>query len=446
VRENAVELLGMLSESGVVPVLLQHSGDASLAVRQAIVRAIGSLGGEAAYQGLLRALLDDATRDTALGVIGQLHQPELVGYLQRYLYEDDSATRWAAAQALSLLGDEAAVSILLNAIRLTDDQVRLPAAEALGRVRSNRAVPVLMEALGDRDWLVRQKAVEALGNIADGRAVTALLTQQHEPEWRVRRALVLTLARVGDSRVTPVLTVLAKDPNRWVRRAVMDLAPEIDDPRRLDVLVDGLHDADPSVRQAALVTLGRRRETAAASAVAATLTDADYQVRLAGVRALTLVDPQLAAARLAEVACSEVDPGVRHAIADALGELGTPEVIAPLAALLADPEPAVHAQAAESLALVGTLPALEALAGGLRRPGAKSQVLAQLQRLGVPAIRVLLACARASEPELRAAAAEALGVLRHTLALPTLRLLAHDADERVRTAANAALAAIGPAL
>jgi HEAT repeat protein len=62
----------------------------------------------------------------------------------------------------------------------------------------------------------------------------------------------------------------------------------------------------------------------------------------------------------------------------------------------------------------------------------------------VPAIRVLLACARAAEPEMRAAAAEALGTLGHSLALPTLRLLVRDADERVRAAAEGALAAIGP--
>ena len=189
-RENAVELLGMQANETVVPALVTRLTDDSVAVRQAAVRALGTLGGQAAYAGLLQALTHRDTRDTALGVIGQLRDPALVNYLQDYLHDDPGAARAAAAQALALLGDESAVSILLNATREADLEVRLPAAEALGRVRSNRAVGVLIEALSDRDWLVRQKAVEALGNIPDGRAVTALLPLSDEPEWRVRRALV----------------------------------------------------------------------------------------------------------------------------------------------------------------------------------------------------------------------------------------------------------------
>jgi len=442
VRENAVELLGMQSDERVVPELLEHLSDPSLAVRQAIVRSLGSLGGEAAYHGLLLALTQVDTRDTALGVIGQLHDPALVTYLQQYLHDDPGAAR-AAAQALALLGDEAAVSILLNATRQPEEAVRQPAAEALGRVRSNRAVAVLIEALGDRDWLVRQKAVEALGNIPDGRAVTALLPLTQEPEWRVRRALVNALAQVGDSRVYEPLRSLAADANRWVRRAVMDLAAEVDDPRIVELLVAGLSDGDASVRAAALAALGRRRDPSAAPAVAEMLTDPQPLVRLAAVRAVALLDGVLAGEKLSEIAASDPEEAVRQAVADALGELGLPLAVDALQAMLGDAAAGVRDRASEALALMGTPPAIEALVGGLRRAEAQAHIQVQLARLGAPATRALLAAARATDPELRAAAAEALGGLRHTLALPTLRLLMRDADARVRQAAEAALAAIG---
>ncbi len=445
VRENAVELLGMQSDDGVVPKLLEHFNDPSLAVRQAIVRSLGSLGGEAAYRGLLLALTHMDTRDTALGVIGQLHDPALVTYLQQYLHDDPGAARAAAAQALALLGDEAAVSILLNATRQADEAVRQPAADALGRVRSNRAVAVLIEALGDRDWLVRQKAVEALGHIPDGRAVTALLPLTQEPEWRVRRALVNALAQVGDSRVYEPLRGLAADSNRWVRRAVMDLAAEVDDNRIVELLVAGLTDDEASVRQAALVSLGRRREPSAALAVAERLADPEPVVRLAAVRAVALLDGALAGAKLSEIATSDPDEAVRRAVADSLGELSLPLAVDALQAMLSDAAAGVRDRAAESLALMGTPPAIEALVDGLRRADGKAHIQRQLAELGAPATRALLAAARATDPELRAAAAEALGGLRNTLALPTLRLLMRDADARVRQAAEAAQAAIGGA-
>jgi HEAT repeat protein len=76
---------------------------------------------------------------------------------------------------------------------------------------------------------------------------------------------------------------------------------------------------------------------------------------------------------------------------------------------------------------------------------AREAIQQELARLGAPALRVLLASARAAEPELRAAAAETLGRLRNTQALPTLRLMTRDEDQRVRQAAAAALEAYSAA-
>ncbi|MCC7359409.1 MAG: HEAT repeat domain-containing protein [Anaerolineales bacterium] len=442
-RENAVELLGMQAQAAVVPALVARLNDDSLAVRQAGVRALGTLGGPAAYGGLLQALTRRDTRDTALGVIGQLRDPALVTYLQDYLHADLSPARAAAAQALALLGDESAVSILLNATRETDPGVRLPAAEALGRVRSNRAVAVLIEALSDRDWLVRQKAVEALGNIPDGRAVTALLPLSDEPEWRVRRALVYALAQVGDSRVFEPLRDLARDPNRWVRRTVMEQAAQVDDGRAAELLTAGLSDPEDSVRQAALQALGRRREAGAARSVAQTLEDSQPYVRLAAVQALALLDPALASTQLPVLAQTDPEAVVREAAADALGELGLPSVVGALQPLLGDPAANVRERAAQALALLGMPEALEALVAALKLPAARPHCLTQLAAQGAPAVGALLAATRSADPEQRAVAAEALGALGQTLARPTLRLLTRDPDARVRHAADAALTAMG---
>ncbi|MGH2523807.1 MAG: HEAT repeat domain-containing protein, partial [Anaerolineales bacterium] len=143
VREHVAELLGMLGDSRVTPALLEHANDTEIAVRQSILRALGSVGGEAAYAGLLHALRDPATRDTALGVLGQVRGSRLIGslkdYLQHYLYDGQPEMRGAAAEALSLFGDEVSVSILLNAIRQPDETTRRPAAEALAHMRGGRA-------------------------------------------------------------------------------------------------------------------------------------------------------------------------------------------------------------------------------------------------------------------------------------------------------------------
>ncbi len=447
-RENAAELLGILAgpaEARVVAALADHLDDPSPGVRQAVVRALGAVGGEAAYAGILRALSDADSRDAALDVITQLRDPELIGYLQRYLYGDIAETRAAAAQALSLLGDETSVSILLNATRLPDEAVRMPAANALGRVRSARGVAVLIEALGDRDWLVRQKAIEALGHIPDGRAVAALLPLAQEPEWRVRRALVTALASLGgDQRTVEALHGMADDPNSWVRRLVMDLVAGLDDSRTGDILTKGLHDTELSVRVSALWSIGRRRDPASAPAAAACLADAQPRVRLAAARALVLIDTRLAAARLPEL-LNDPDEMVRREVADALGESGEAAALGPLAVLLKDDAASVRERAAEALAANGTTKAIESLVAALCVHRSRPLAQSQLARLGPAALRVLLATARAAEPELRAASAESLGLLRQPQALPTLRLLMRDIDASVREAAEAAVNRIGAA-
>lgn len=443
VRENAVELLGMLSDAEVVPALVECLGDPSLAVRQAVLRALGTLGGEGAYQGLLEAIGDAGTRDIALGVMAQLRDTGLVDSLRHHLYEGKPATRSAAAQALSVLGDETSVSLLLNAMRLTDNQRRQPAADALGRVRNNRAVSVLIEALGDRDALVRQKAVEALGNIPDGRAVAALLATvaQREPDWRVRKALVHALVRVGDSRIAPALEELARDPNRWIRQAVVEHGGHLEDARAGEILVRAAQDPEPNVRRAALVSLGRRRDPAHARAVSACLADAHPSVRAVAVRALAQLEPNLAANELV-LLVNDPDEAVREEVADALGEAALDDGLLALEALLRDDAARVRSRAAEALGQIGTPRALGVLTGGLLQPAAHEVIRKELARLGAPALRVLLTSARAADPELRAAAAETLGHLRQAQALPTLRLMTRDEDQRVRQAAAQALEAI----
>jgi HEAT repeat protein len=445
IRENAAELLGMLADASAVPILLAHRQDENINVRQAVLRALGSLGGEAAYEGLLQALEDPATQDTALGILGQLRHSSLAGglthYLQRYLYEGKPATRWAAAQALSLFGDETSVSILLNATRLPDETIRRPAADALARVRGNRAVNVLIEALGDRDWLVRQKAVEALSSIPDGRAVAALLPMANDPEWRVRKALVAGLGRVNDGRIYEPLQQLTRDSDRWVRRAVMDAAVALEDSRASEILLRGLKDEELAVRRAALVSLGRRRDPGTAPAVEALLADPDVLIRHVAVRVAAQVGGPRAAERIAQLADDPVE-SIRMETAEALADLGSEESIDALETLLQDQSAEVRKRAAEALAHVGTVRAAEALVGALRDLTSREAAQTQLMKMGELAQRALLNATRSAEPELRAAAAETLGQLGQQHVVPTLKLLLRDSDARVRAAAEAAVKAL----
>lgn len=440
IRENAVELLGMLPTSATeaVPQLLPLLQDPFPPVRHATLRALGALRSESAYHGLLQALDDPTSRDVAISILAKVQDQAFVEQLQRALYQAPPNIRQAAAYTLSQLGDEAAVSILLNAIRSGDDKVRGPASEALGQVQTARAIPVLIEALGDRNGLVRQRAVEALGNLPDGRVVTALLPLVNDPEWRVRKALAKSLAHLGDARMYPVLQQLARDPNHWIRRMVMDLVGGLEDPRALEFLHNGLQDADPGVRRAALISLGRKGLPASREAVVACFNDPDTAVRLEAVRAWSLMGSSTHVSDLFWLVEAPQEE-VRREVADALGELGTEEALRGLERLLQDEAQAVRMSAAQALGTIGTQTAIEILAAAIVHPKAHVQAHAQLVRLGPVSLRVLLALARASDAALRREAAKALGALKHKDSVPTLQILAQDPDPKVQAAAKEAL-------
>jgi len=449
-REQAVQLIGLVGDRSVAPVLVEYLRDPQMGVRLAVLRALGSLGGEASYDGLLQAIGDPATREAALGIVAQITEMSVVEdlktYLQRFLYESkgQGATRWAAAQALSLLGDEAAVSILLNAMRLPDETIRKPAADALARVRGRRAVNVLIEALGDRDWLVRQKAVEALSSIQDSRVAAALTPLTRDPEWRVRWALAAALGRVRDHRLFAPLRELARDRDRWVRRMAMDVCGRLDDPRALEIVVHGLKDPEADVRLGALLSLQRHRDPSLAGPVAELTQDPTPEVRAAAARTLALVAGGTAVDALTLLVHDPVE-SVRAAIGSVLGELGMDEGLYALEILLRDPAESVRARAGEALAHLGTHSAGEALADALTHAISQDEARARLLAMGDLGLRVLLATARSADPELRRAAAETLGQTRHPHAAPTLKQMLRDPDHRVRKAAEDALAAITPA-
>ncbi len=449
-RERAVELIGLVGDQSVAPVLAEYLRDSQMGVRLAVLRALGALGGEAAYAGLLQAVTDPATREAALAVIEQITAPaavdELKAYLQRYLYESKGvgALRWAAAQALSLLGDEAAVSILLNAMRLPDDTIRRPAADALARVRGRRAVNVLIEALGDRDWLVRQKAIHALSSIQDSRVVAALVPLTRDPEWRVRWSLAGALGRLRDARIYPPLRELAQDRDHWVRRMALDVCGRLDDARAIEIVARGLQDAEPQVRLAALLALQPQRGQAPIAPVADLTQDPDPEVRRTAARTLALVAGASAVDALTLLAHDPVE-GVRAEIGSVLGELGSDEGLNALELLLRDPAAEVRRRAGEALAHLGTHSAGEALADALTHAVAGAEARARLLGMGEIGLRVLLATARSADPELRVAAAQALGQARDRHAQPTLKQMLRDTDHRVRRAAEEALAALAAA-
>lgn len=348
--------------------------------------------------------------------------------------EDGSPERRArAALAMGRIQSAAYVEPLAAAARDGDRSVRLAALFALGQLGlaqgaavPGEAVKECLEHVADSDPDIVVRAVEALGKLADARVPAAVvpLLEHADPAVRAEAATALFRCRFApvwreDAAEPPPLPAFAitalidamDDDDESVRRAAVYAFSRYGQPEAVDRLAASIADDDEWTRLFAVRGIGRSGVAKAGGALTAALDDASDRVRseaIAALAALEWVD------RISVALASDPSFHVRAALARALEADDSAGSLETLRALEQDTSPTVRTAAIEALAA--------RMEGGYRG-GLEKHLLHDDWRI-------------------RAAAARAVGHLGQE-GLPLVELAAGDSDNRVRTAALAAVERIG---
>ncbi|REK12478.1 MAG: HEAT repeat domain-containing protein [Planctomycetota bacterium] len=112
------------------------------------------------------------------------------------------------------------------------------------------------------------------------------------------------------------------------------------------------HASDPWVRREILRALAEFPQPAAGSVLVRALGDGDVETRRTACRALGVRGDDIAVRELARVISAETDPNVRIAAVKALGLSENKQALVPLAEAMYDSNPALQAQAQQSLVAV----------------------------------------------------------------------------------------------
>jgi HEAT repeat protein len=312
-----------------------------------------------------------------------------------------------------------------------------------------------MESLQDGNQWVRIVAAEALGQIGDNEATqTLMMTLDNESIW-VRRACVVALGQIGDERAIPPLVNRLLDPpnSEWpeeLRDAIAKALGAIGE-TALQTLIYALDDPDPWVNCAAARALGQIGDASAIAPLSAMTTSEHSVVRSATTQALA----KMADVRAVRAALSTKEAPRAFWTLMALKELDE-FTLDQLQTLLDDPDEHIRAQAAEVLKRLGDSASDEPLAAALQ-PKAhvvleESHVRNRTQETVAPQVAAaetnnglvpLLSALHDSDAEVRLAAAEALGKLGNSAAIPGLSEALGDTDSRVRAAAARSIGDIG---
>lgn len=238
VRMQAVRALGRIKEQSSIEHLIPLLQDKVKAVREETSTALATIG-EAALPALQEAIQheDWLVRLHAVEALGKTKSAYAVEPLLTLLFNDrDSAVREDAVRALGEIGDPQAVGYLFTVMK--EPGLRVLAIEALGHIGDRRAVPVLLEAAkgtnqpdgmrtvsgcGDQ-WteglMAQAAAVRALGMMKDDTALPTLVGALQSTFTRAEAAAAL--ARFGSKAIPLLLPLLAESHDDNIRYHVKE--------------------------------------------------------------------------------------------------------------------------------------------------------------------------------------------------------------------------------
>lgn len=230
-----------------------------------------------------------------------------------------------------------------------DEQTRLYAVETLATDDSLEPSRPLLAALEDESWRVRRVAVAGLARRAAPDAIAALLNSVRENHHHLGllNSALQVLAMSDVDTLSPLLEFLHSADADLRMQAALALGEQRDE-RAVPALITALDDADTNVRYHAVEALGKLRAVAAADALAGIAETRDFFLAFPALDALTQIGAASVAPRIVQLLEDEL---LRDAAADALGQLGDEETVAPLAALLNSPEAPTPAVACALAAL-----------------------------------------------------------------------------------------------
>ncbi|MSP26143.1 MAG: HEAT repeat domain-containing protein [Myxococcales bacterium] len=341
--------------------VLRSSGSARLSSAAAL--ALGQHGGEHASASIMRATeRGGVSLAAALDALDALGDAEALPFVLEHFEDPDLAIRARAIDVATRLldpkdRDGRAVDVVRA--RVVDLSLRpaerVPLVRLLGKTGSPRALPILLSLTGSRSLELRHAVFEALGELAVesvevDRVLLEALESHHE---RLRSSAAKALARVGRAEAATVLIERIRNGAEADRDAVGlaisgALAGKTDAGLVLDVS-EALPTLAGRGRDALIEGLGRMESPAAARLLAELASASDVNDRRKVAEALAGHATATASAMLL---LADRDPAVRANAAWSLATIGTEAAIAPLRAALLDPDASVAGNATVALARV----------------------------------------------------------------------------------------------
>jgi HEAT repeat protein len=462
VRIRAAKALGQSEDTGWLEALVRAFGDSNEAVRaEAIYRAsMCSTEDEVRASltpDLLRMLNDASARVRAEACKALFYgSPDAVAPLVRALGDPDADVRRHAAQSLGVHQALETVDALAAALCAdVDTRVREAAATALGLIGGERAAHALIHAEPERPEStdLRAMRLEAMGNTLHESVLAPLREALADTAADIRRAAASALQRLAAfgklspdaiAATVPPLCTAALAPDASVRKDAIEALRSFAHPGALPALMQLASQRDEETRAAAHKALGAFGGAEVEAQLVRGLRDRSLAVQVAAAQGLAHLRPLTRWQELLpKLRHSHTSGEVRAALAEALAQVGTPEALAALEAVMRDPDDWLRRKVCEALLEVecpqlipGLLDLLDDEEEGVRAAAALAIGAVDDPR-GFEALKERLS--REPEPYVRRRLVWAISFFAPDDCVPLLTAHLQDEGEHVREQAARAL-------
>ncbi len=403
VRRLAVSALSGFPFQRVKHLAFSALGDESWRVRKEAVDLILSVSpGEELSRELVSLLIvqDNAGLRNSVVEVLQAVGEKVIPHLVEHLAHEDAGVRKFIVDIMGGIGSPTVLPELAAVLADSDSNVAAAAAESLGAIGDSGAVPHLLKTLARDDLLIRYAILEALVKIGMPVPLGAITPLAGDP--LLKKALFECLGIIGDLASVPMLAEGLVDKARNVREAALialDMVrqrssaadfmqsaagrlKEFHGTDTIEHLISMVESSDVKIRSAALTLLGFVGDLRALDLFIKVFRDENLQQQsLAAIRNLDLSGgtPFLDRFKRAEeeerciivyiageisspesrdiatVALNDPSSMVRALAAEAVGKLGTTELIPQLVKLLSDASPDARKRATTALVRLATV-------------------------------------------------------------------------------------------
>jgi len=266
-QADAIASLGAIGDPRATEPLAALLKSRAWYVRDAAIRAIGQLRGEAAIRTLVAALGDEHGRvrqsvREALVAQGELAIPPVTAALNA----PGEVIRWQAAWILGRTKAPGTTTTLLDALERGDPDVHLESGIGLARTAAGTPVDRLARLLTNRDPAVRKEAAWVLGHLGSPGAAEPLVAALADADagWMA----AVALGGLGTPSAATPLAAALESPSARTRRGAAWALAKLRAAGTVSALRQALGDPDEEVRYWAAEALRGIGTPEAARAVA----------------------------------------------------------------------------------------------------------------------------------------------------------------------------------